>query len=203
MDKPSLEATGKTVLILEEDVSLESVEDKIVALGHTFQKRALLTKALDWIDIERDVKQLSTSGDLLAILMFLSEKTLRFTSSSEYLESWNKILTEIKKCFSLIFIYEDNLHEKFYHEELESNISKIRYQLSIIKEDLRNIEISKDDKNTLSIFHKMSKDIYSINENFVYIQLIMIQNQIDYKEDDGLSDILLKYRDAFMIDFEK
>ena len=38
MDKPSLEAKGKTVLILEDGFSLESVEDKIVALGYIFQR---------------------------------------------------------------------------------------------------------------------------------------------------------------------
>src|SRR5260370_15491494 len=203
MDEPLVKAAGKTVFILEEDFSLESVEDKIVALGHTFQKRALLTNPLDWIEIEKDVKQLSASGDLLAILMFLSEKTLRFTSSSEYLDFWNKILMEIKKCFSLIFIYEDNLHEKFYQEELESKVSKMRYKLNILNENIRNIEISKDDKNRLSIFNKMSKDMYSILDNFAHIQFLMLQNQIDYKEYSGLSDILLKYQNAFLIDIEK
>ncbi len=42
MGEPSLVANRKTVFILAEDFSLESVEDKIFALGYDFQKRKLL-----------------------------------------------------------------------------------------------------------------------------------------------------------------
>src|SRR6266480_48167 len=96
MDEPTIEASGKTVFILE-DFPLESVEDKIVALGYAFQKRRLVPKPSNWLEIVKDLKQLNASGDLLAVLMFLSETTLFYTSSSEYLEVWHNLLMEFTK----------------------------------------------------------------------------------------------------------
>ena len=76
MDNPSLVAKGKTVLILEDGFSLESVEDKIVALGYIFQKRTLRAAPLDWIEMQKDLKQLIASENLLAVLIFFSKETL-------------------------------------------------------------------------------------------------------------------------------
>ena len=84
MDEPSLEINGNTVLILG-DCSLESVEDKIVALGHTFQKRILGSQPDDGIEIEKALKQLNSSGKLVAVLLFLSKKALFKLSASDYL----------------------------------------------------------------------------------------------------------------------
>src|SRR2546425_7819344 len=106
MENPSLEVNGKTVLILGGS-SLESVEDKIVALGHTFQERSLPAQPCDWIEIENNLMRLNASGELLTVLMLLSERDLIDYSSSDYLFTWNTLLKGMKKVTSLIFLEED------------------------------------------------------------------------------------------------
>jgi hypothetical protein len=105
MDNPSLKVSGKTVLILG-DFSLESAEDKVVALGHTFQKSSLGSQTSDWIEIGKNLEQFYFSSEVLAALLFLSKKALLKFSGAENLEYWHKLLFKIKEYTSLVFIEE-------------------------------------------------------------------------------------------------
>ncbi len=113
MDNPSLKVSGKTVLILG-DFSLESVEDKVVALGHTFQKRSLGSQTIDWIKIGKNLEQLYFSSEVLAALLFLSKKALLKFSAPQYLEHWHDLLFKIKEYTSLVFIEENCFQILFY-----------------------------------------------------------------------------------------
>ncbi len=126
MEEPSLGATSKTVLILVEDISLESVDDKIVALGHTFQKRTPFSKPFQWREFEKNLKELRTSGNLLAILFFLSKEAFFNSCSSEGLSVWHNILVEMKSAPSLVFIQEDNFRRVFYDDDLNIQIQETR-----------------------------------------------------------------------------
>ncbi len=122
MNKASFGANSKTVLILEDGFSLESVEDKIVALGYIFQKRTLRAAPLDWIEMQKDLKQLIASENLLAVLIFFSKETLFNTCSSEYAEIWRSLLMEMKSATSLIFVHEENFQGVFYDSSYEKRI---------------------------------------------------------------------------------
>src|SRR6266702_5602394 len=155
MGNSASEATSKTVLILG-DFFLQSVEDKIAALGYTFQKRALPAAPLDWIEMQKDLKQLITSENLLAVLMFLSKEIWFYTSSSEYIEIWQCLLKEMMRATSLIFVHEENFQEEFFDDSDEIRISEISETQHLIRDLLVYL------KNTGLVFNYLVEQLQLI-----------------------------------------
>jgi len=116
MDNPLPEDQGKTILILEDAMELESVEDRITALGLNFEKKDIVTNSLDLIE---ELKQSRISGDLLAVLIFLSKDTLLVSCFPDYVIMWTNLLLELKKIKSIIFIDNDNLSGVFLDTKLD------------------------------------------------------------------------------------
>jgi len=143
MGNPQSEAPSKTVFIIE-DFSLESVEDKIVALGHTFQKRSLDSQPFDWIEIENALKQVNSKEELLAVLLFLSRKALLKSSTPEFLKLWRDLLSEIKETASLIFIDEECFKSIILSTYIDQMIAfcleYISKNLQVFKEYVLNCE---------------------------------------------------------------
>src|SRR5436305_3995516 len=151
MDATSSEANGKTVLIFDDDLSLESVNDKIVALGHTFQNKTVHLKPLDWKKFDNELKHLSMSGNLLAILMIISNKTMFLASSSEdsseLFSLWTSLLLEVKKYPCLIFVNKDIFLGNFLEYDIERLITGMRSRIRILVEDVEH-------QRSVSVFHK-------------------------------------------------
>ena len=159
--KLSSEAHRKIVFI-SGDFSLESVEDKIVALGHTFQKRITLSEPNALLEIVRDLKHLTPSGDLLAVLLFLSKRILFDTSSLEYFEVWQNLLNEVKRTKSLMFIEEQNLRGVFYNDNLENLILETQNLIRLLIKH-REIMI------ILGFLETICKNVYIITQILINI----------------------------------
>ena len=117
MDSPSLEAEGKTVVLL--DLALASVDDKIVALGLT-HTRIFFFQPSDWMKTVDNLKQLCTSGELLAVLFLLDEQEIVRFSTPDYFEYWYELILELKKSKSLIFIAEYCFHDIIFSASSDS-----------------------------------------------------------------------------------
>ncbi len=209
MGEPSLVANRKTVFILAEDFSLESVEDKIFALGYDFQKRKLLSKSSNWIEIEKDLEQLNISRNLLAVLMFLTDITLCNTSNSDYLEIWYKLLIEMKKSSSLIFLHEEILQVRFYHNYLRTYLASVEQILLPVKEYIQIFEAIEKDENYYSMIMTLDskgKEIAAMISGLMkYLADKFLTNQVDNPDEDffKLLSTISKCKDIFMKDFVK
>lgn len=161
MGNPLSEATSKTILIFG-DFSLESVEDKIIAIGNTFVKSSI-SKILDWMKMGKDLKQLSISGELLAILLFLTENELLKFSPLDFLEYWHALFFEMKKFSSLIFIEEESFQDNIIHSHEDEMINKCLQFININLELFKNISSNNDFGNFVRIRSKMLSNDLSID----------------------------------------
>jgi len=146
MVKSSTEMASKTILILGDNFKLESIEDKILALGHKFQKRAILPELSAWKAIKNSITQLSRSGDLLAILVYLSKKTIFHTAKYD---EWTALLAEFKKVPTLIFLTKDDILESNYDIDIFQDISETQQLLVKL---IHNLDLNKSNSNNRAYF---------------------------------------------------
>ena len=201
MSSAQPESSSKTVFLIG-DFSLESVEDKIVALGCTFQKRLLSLQPEDWIKIENDFKQIKSSGELLAVLLFLSKNSLVKLSNIEYSKNWHKLLLNIKDYNSLIFIpencFSDEILLSFADDGINGHLVLLTNHIAFLKSYL----LSEQPYNTVRIHQ------FTIDYKF-YISRISLQRDtlplstianLDILEGriSGISEKLLKTERVFL-----
>lgn len=172
MDNLSSEVNSKTVLILG-NFSLESVEDKIVALGYTFQKSLdgsqtrYGSQPSDWLKNEKDNKRLFSLREVLAVFLFLSDSAVVECSTSEYLDYWHNLLLKMKEHPALIFIEEDCFRENTFltHEDemLDRCLHFFNRNLELIKEFLSNKEVTLDNNFVDHLMIDISNHSISLN----------------------------------------
>src|SRR5947199_6784027 len=82
----------------------------------------------NWVKIVKDLDELNSSNELLAVFLLLTEGTILHCCGPEYREVTHELLMEMKQIPSLIFVYEDNLLGNFSRIELrrskDHNVSK-------------------------------------------------------------------------------
>ncbi len=111
-----IESGSKKVIIIG-NLTLEGVTDKIVALGHTYKKRNPFSLPKNWIEIQKNIHQLKESGELLAVIMYLTPGLIRHSREPKYQEAWRFLLLELKSVPSLIFVPEALLSGNAFYTE--------------------------------------------------------------------------------------
>jgi hypothetical protein len=98
MDESVKEVLSSKKVIIIGNLSLEGVTDKIVALGHTYKKRNPFSLPENWTEIQKNIHQLKESGELLAVIMYLTPGLIRHSREPKYqdgnltlwLKSWGR-----------------------------------------------------------------------------------------------------------------
>lgn len=181
MDRVSSEANSKKVLIFG-DFSLESVEDKIIALGYTFQIISI-SKLFTSKEFEKDLKQFSVSTELLAIFFFLREQDVLKLSYVGYTEFWHDLLFSLKTYPSLIFI-ENNDFLEITQYPMENGLTPIEQMIiECLNYINKNIELI---KNIISLDKYKNAEQLIKEMNFIGDLSIYINNnriKIEYSSE--------------------
>lgn len=103
-------STAFPTVIIIGHLTQEGILSKIRSLGYRYAQKVLYSSPENWEKIENYLVQMRAIGKVTAILIHLSESLiLRMASNHQYIVIWRRLLSEIRKHKSLIFIYEDNM----------------------------------------------------------------------------------------------
>lgn len=112
MNKQLPDYNQKTVVILGSFVN-DSITTKIHTLGYIYRQKVLFSNPDNWLRMIEMIQEIRASGNLVAVIIHLTERALFWCSRKEFIDVWKLLLLELKQCKSLIFIYEDNLSGVF------------------------------------------------------------------------------------------
>ncbi len=103
-----------TSVVLVGSLTQEGVTTKIKSLGFEYVNKLLASNPSNWITISNEISSLRTQKKLVAVFVHLPEWCMfRVVDDPLYEQAWRRLLDELEKSRSLVFVYEDILAGTF------------------------------------------------------------------------------------------
>ena len=104
----------KTVLILGDFIH-EGVQAVIDTMGYDLEKKKLYgVKPATWFDRIDYIKSMRNTNELACVIIYLPTPVLLYGCTGEFETAWDKLIGQLAKVRSIIFIFEPKLSD-FQH----------------------------------------------------------------------------------------
>lgn len=110
----------KAVLILGDFIH-EGIETSVISLGFRFIKKTLYrVTPKTWGGRIDEIRKLLSTNELAAVIIYLPTPVFLYGCQPKFMLVWKDLLSELAKCHSILFAYEQNLQGEFRYFDKES-----------------------------------------------------------------------------------
>lgn len=111
----TIQEPEKTVVLLSSPAD-DAVMTRIRSLSLRYERRLLISRPENWLSIADQLSRLKNSGQLVAVILLLTDDSVDRCLLPEYKQAWEHISNELSAVPTLVFLYEESF-QRFYLDE--------------------------------------------------------------------------------------